>query len=71
MFFLEDLGKLYFNFFVSLGFVYIKQNASVNKTNVVIDNLNSNQKCYFCIGHSLDESLTPNNLRIFPPLNIF
>jgi len=29
-----------------------------------------NQKCYFCIGHQLDESLTPNNLRTFPPLNI-
>lgn len=29
-----------------------------------------NQKCYFCIGHQLDESLTPNNLKIFPPKNI-
>jgi tRNA A37 methylthiotransferase MiaB len=29
-----------------------------------------NQKCYFCIGHQLDESLTPNNLRTFPPKNI-
>lgn len=28
-----------------------------------------NQKCYFCIGHQLEGSLTPNNLRLFPPTN--